>query len=147
LDKGGTFWSFSLARYEGDDWKGEISGWGDENQVTVEDSGLCDILEAESQGLAMVRAAAGRAAKVYKEQAKREQTQKEQINKECDKQAKRRADPKETANTQQEEWTKSNQFNQANTLKMRLLMSMTDLRSIILGHSGVSGLNHKHFVL
>lgn len=50
LDKGGTFQSFSLARYEGDDWKGEISGWTDENQVTVEDSGLCDILEAESQG-------------------------------------------------------------------------------------------------
>ena len=104
--KSGTFWSFSSARSEGDDRKGEISGWADENQVTVEDSGLCDILAVESQGLAMVRAAADRAAKVYKEQAKREQTKKEQINKECDKRAKRHADQKETANTQQEEWTK-----------------------------------------
>ena len=72
----------------------------------MEDSGLCDILEAESQGLAMVRAAADGAAKVYKEQAKREQTKKEQINKERDRRAKRRADQRETANTQQEEWTK-----------------------------------------
>ena len=75
-------------------------------KIRLQDSGLCDILEVESQGLAMVRAAADRAAKVYKEQAKREQTKKEQINKERDKRAKRHADQKGTANTQQEEWTK-----------------------------------------
>ena len=143
--KSGTFWSFSSARSEGDDRKGEISGWADENQVTVEDSGLCDILAVESQGLAMVRAAADRAAKVYKEQAKREQTKKEQINKECDKRAKRHADQK--GNNKKSGRSLSNQFNQANTLKMRSLTSMADLRSIILGHSGVSDLNRKRFVL
>ena len=86
---------------------------------------------------------------MHKEQAKREQTKKEQINKELTRsvisgQNVVQIRKKQPIHNKKSGRSSSNQFNQA---KMRSLMSMTDLRSIILGHSGVSDLNHKHFVL